>query len=258
MMKNSKLYFLLVALLTISATCNAQLLKKIQDQLGGKDITIEDEYSFDMAVSYDMTTEVKGKPSKIEYTSWYADGGKYMANQITSIEQGAEKGQMPMEMVVIMDFQNEAMILLMKAQKMAQTMGMGQIKDAMQEPENDPSNFVKTGNSKKILGYTCYEYAYDGPEMAGKFWFTNELDYDMEGFYKAMNMGNGKKSKSQFTIPQMRNGFMMALTMKPKSTNKKKGVQEVNMLVTDVKKTKNYVDMTGYQKIGGMGMMGNR
>ncbi len=257
-MKNLSTFFLTLLLIASSFQSSAQVLKKLQEQLGGKNIVVEDEYNFDLEVTFDMTTMVKGKPSKVEYTSWYSNGGKYMANQITSIEQGSEKGQVPMEMVIIMDFENEAMVMLMKQQKMAQTMSMGDIKESMQQPENDPSNFKKTGITKKILGYNCYEYAYDGPDMSGTFWFTDELDYDMEGFYKAMNVGGNKKNKNQFTIPQMKNGFMMALNMKPKDSNRKKGVQDVNMVVTAVKKADNYVDMTGYQKIGGLGMMGNR
>lgn len=85
-----------------------------------------------------------------------------------------EKGQMGQ---IIMDPAAKQFMMIMPQQKMYMVM---QIPDNKMNSENsegskDNTKFVKTGETKKILGYTAEKWTYNDGDNQGEAWMTNEV-----------------------------------------------------------------------------------
>lgn len=121
-----------------------------------------------------------------------------------------ESGQM------IWDMSARQFIVIMPQQKMYMVMSIpeSKMKNNISEETNRDAKFIKTGETKKILGYTAEKFIYKDDENQGETWMTKELgafklfdnpmqndknmaqwqkDFNLAGYFPMEVTENGKK-----------------------------------------------------------------
>ena len=170
-----------------------------------------------------------------------------MATQVSQIQSDSKKSQeMPASVFSVIDEKNKAMIILMEEQKIAQVISMDKIKDiATEENESEGLDasfdaIKKTGNSKKILGYDCEEFASENEDTRFTFWVTQELDiYQKNMFY---NVSKSLGGSSFGNIPKEAKGLMMEMQFEHKSKD-----ESGKMIVKEIRKESKSIETEGYQ-----------
>jgi len=246
---------LIIILITFVShhTSQAQFGKKLGQMIGGKETPIADQYSFNVKIAYQMTTERKGKPSSMNFIMRFPKEGSYQSNEISEIATDRTKTKgAPFEMVSVLDYSNEAIIMFMEENKIAQVLPMDDLMLTPATSDENSTSLVKTGNTKQILDYSCDEYTMDSEDMTGTFWITTEVAIDYEGYIKGINkaFSNGKKNSIQ--IPEDSKGFMMEMDVTLKS---KKG-GKMQMIVTELKEEDVTFTVADYQVTNGGVMAG--
>jgi len=214
---------------------------------GGADIPIEDVYNFDTNVLYTMELSSNDQPSVVDYSMWFSGTENYMATQVSNIQSSDKKNsQMPTSMVSVIDENNMAMIVLMEEQQIAQVISMEKIQDistSENEEEGIDASFEsikKTGNTKKILGYTCEEFTSENDENKMSFWITQELELYQKNMF--FNISKSLGGSSFDKIPKDAKGFMMEMNFENLKNNEKG-----KMVVKKITKEKKSIETTGYQ-----------
>ena len=214
---------------------------------GGADIPIEDVYTFDTNVLYTMELSSNDQPSVVDYSMWFSGSENYMATQVSNIQSSDKKSsQMPTSMVSVIDEKNMAMIVLMEEQQIAQVISMEKIQDistSENEAEGVDASFEsikKTGNTKKILGYTCEEFTSENDENKISFWITQELELYQKNMF--FNISKSLGGSSFDKIPKDAKGFMMEMNFENLKNNEKG-----KMVVKKITKEKKSIETTGYQ-----------
>jgi hypothetical protein len=214
---------------------------------GGADVPIEESYHFDTNVMYTMEFTSNKENSVVDYSMWFSDKDNYMATQVSQIKSGSKDNQeMPATVFSVIDEKNKAMIILMQEQRIAQVISMDKIKDiATEENESDGLDasfdaINKTGNSKKILGYDCEEFASENQDTRSTFWVTQELDiYQKNMFY---NVSKSLGGSSFGSIPKEAKGLMMEMHFEHKSKD-----ERGKMIVKEIRKESKSIETEGYQ-----------
>jgi ribosomal protein S20 len=219
---------------------------------------IESSYHFSQKVVYKMSSaDEKEGPSSMEYILWFPSDEKYMATQMGEIsvkdENGKQQKGESMKVFTIMDNKNQAMVMIMEEQKMAQIIPMdgaivdmaeAKIEDNAAEEKSGQSDVKKTGRTKKILGYSCDEYVSSSPDGDATFWLTEDRDL-LNNTYSNFGDAFGENTNN-YKLPNGAKGFMMEMHIKTKSPDKSER-QEVVIEVTEIKKEKKDVNMSNYQ-----------
>lgn len=214
---------------------------------GGGDVDMEEAYSFDRSI--EMSVQMIDKKGKEEYNQnlemLFAENETYIGILTTMSEEGASG-----EGKIIMDMENKQMVTLMDSQGMKIAMAIdltGAIEDANEETEstdNFMTDLKKTGRSKEILGYTCYEYAGEDEDSTYEFWTADEDMMNIYGAFAAMQTANKKNGAA--TADNYPQGMMMEST----TVNKKSGDKNI-MRVTKVNMNKSQtISTVGYQPMG--------
>ena len=214
---------------------------------GSENIPIEESYSFDTKVTYQMTTTYNDKPTVVDYEMWFPEKAGYMATKVKSGPDSDTK-DMPSSMLSILDDNNQAMVILMEEQKIAQLISMGKIKEIAKEEEEEVTesdltefkSIQKTGKSKKILGYTCEEFSSENEMTKFTFWITKDLELFQKNMF--FNISKSLGGNTFDDIPENAQGFMMEMYFENLS-NMEKG----SMKVTDIEKTNKIIMMNEYQ-----------
>lgn len=236
------------SLLDIDPDHQAEYQEKLLQMMGtgSENIPVETSYSFDTMVIYEMTISNDSQESSVvNYEMWFPRKGVYMATKVDNIE-GKDNRDMPSSILSILDDKNQAMIILMEAQKMAQIISMNKMKEIAEEEneiESIDSEFKaieKTGNTKKILGYTCQEFIAQNETSQIIFWITEELSLFQKNMF--FNISQSLGGNTFENIPESAKGFMMEMHFEDQSTNEK-GV----MKVKDIQKTTKNILMSDYQ-----------
>lgn len=214
---------------------------------GGANVPIEKSYQFDTNVMYTMEFTSNKENSVVDYSMWFSDKNNYMATQVSQMQSGSNESQeMPASVLSVIDEKNKAMIILMEEQKIAQVVSMDKIKDIANE-ENESEGLdasfeaiKKTGNSKKILGYNCEEFASENEDTRFTFWVTQELDiYQKNMFY---NVSKSLGGSSFGSIPKEAKGLMMEMHFEHKSKD-----ESGKMVVKEIRKESKSIQTEGYQ-----------
>lgn len=219
-------------------------LKNMMGSTSGS-ITVEDSYSFDTKVSYLMTIEENGKLSDVSYEMWFPSKGNYMATKVLSSNDPEDK-DMPTSVLSILDDGNQAMIVLMEEQKMAQMISMERIKDIAEkenqaeQTETEFESIKPTGKTKTILGYSCEEFESQNETSKFSFWVTKELSLFQKNMFFNMSKSLGGKTFDE--IPDEAQGLMMELFFDD-SVSKQKG----QMRVTAIEPIENKIIISDYQ-----------
>lgn len=212
---------------------------------GSENIDIEESYTFSTQVTYELTTVQNNKPSVVNYEMWFSKSDGYMATKVKTSDDNDSK-DMPSSMVSILDDKNQAMIIIMEEQKMAQLLSMKKIKEvAVEENEIASENtefksLQKTGNTKKILGYDCEEFSSQNDTNKFSYWITKDLDLFQKNMFFNISKSLGGNTFEE--IPENAKGFMMEMHYENLS-NKEKG----SMTVTNIESADKKIMMSDYQ-----------
>jgi len=219
---------------------------------------IESSYHFSQKVVYKMSSADENEgPSSLEYILWFPSEGKYMATQMGEISVEDEKGEQQkgesMKMFSIMDNKNQAMVMIMEEQKMAQIIPMdgaievveAKMEENVAEETSEQPDIRKTGRTKRILGYSCDEYVSSSSDGEVTFWLTDEVDMISNTPFNSFGDAFGE-NKNDFQLPDGTHGFLMEMHFKSKSPDNPKQ-EEMTIEVTEIRKEKKDVNMSDYQ-----------
>ena len=212
---------------------------------GSENIPIEESYAFDTSVTYELTIIENDKPSVVNYEMWFPEKAGYMATKVKNSSKEDSK-DMPSSMVSILDDTNQAMIIIMEEQKIAQLLSMSKIKEvAIKENEIESvdtefKSLQKTGKTKKILGYDCEEFSSQNETDKFTFWITKDLELFQKNMF--FNISKSLGGNTFDNIPKNAQGFMMEMHFE-NSSNGQKG----SMTVVNIDKSKKQIMMNEYQ-----------
>ncbi len=228
-----------------------QIQTKIMSMMGGDAEKVEtaDRYSFTTEVVYKMEAIIDGKPTSMDYTMLLNPDEEYMATKIGSMMgQDGKKTKMAMNMTTIMDFQNNAMIMIMEEQKIAQIMSMSQINDMAEndEPQVETS-ITKTGRTKEILGYKCEEYQMTSEDMEGSIWIAPDIEVYNQSFLN--NLGSSSFANKSELMDLKGLTMEMDMTIKSEKKKKKGGDMNMKMTVISFEEQNNEIAMANYKSL---------
>ena len=114
---------------------------------------------------------------------------------------------------MIQDFDAEKVIVINDENKSASVMSMQWMEKMMEsvtkESKSDKNaKIVKTGATKKIHGYLCYEYIITSDEGKTQIWFAPNVPFDYNNYLKSMAKIFGGKSN---TLSKGK-GYVMEMT----------------------------------------------
>ena len=238
---------MLDSLLEIDPDYEPQYQQQLEQMMaaGSENIPVEESYLFNTKIIYKMTVSDKNESSVVNYEMWFSDNEAYMATKVDS-DKNTDSRDMPSSVLSILDDKNQAMIIIMEEQKMAQLLSMSKIKDiAVEENEIDDEDtdfkaIRKTGNTKKILGYNCEEFMSENETNKFSFWVTKELDLFQKNMF--FNLSKSLGGNTFDDIPKEAQGFMMEMSYENLSNNEKG-----NMVVIDIQNKDKTIRMDDYQ-----------
>jgi len=210
---------------------------------GGATIPVDDEYTFESRLKYKMSSESGKKSNSMEYTVLINPDKDYMGTQMGSMESDGKKSSAPVNLTTIMDYGNNAMIMIMEDQKMAQIMPMNMVipGDSALIVENNVT-IEKTGKTKEILGYTCEEYQMKSDDADGSIWIAPDVPVMSQALFENM----GKSSFAKNTDWLDTKGMMMEMDMMVNEEDSKKP-SHMKMTVISMDEEKNAFSMADYQ-----------
>lgn len=247
-------------------------------------------YHFDYKVVYEINKEENKTPETMSY--YFTKNGDYMSmetpdNQkdkdmnfmvstkdglmITFGEERVPKSQdkyrkvlKVMDMHSMMKGSGEAMAAL------AKSMPKKENTEAEKKKPNDLDNFVKTGKTRQVFGYTAEEYSKEiKKEENGKMhegtmsvWYA-KVDFDPEMMF-SLGMGNMAAGGAQARVNQTHPNNMLGLDLTQKNYlmiemdfSEKGGKSGTGMKVVSIEKTSFSKSTDGYyiKNYAGMSMM---
>lgn len=200
-------------------------------------------YHFDYKVVYEINREENKTPEKVNY--YFTKNGDYMSTEtedsqnekdlnfmintkdglmITFGEESVPKEPdknrkvlKVMDMHSLMKGSGEAMAAL------AKNMPKKDKPEAEKKNSNDLDNFVKTGKTKQVFGYTAEEYSKhftkdeNGTERSGTIsvWYA-KVDFDPEMMF-SMGMGSMAAGRSQSNAQQSHSNNMLGVGLTQKN-----------------------------------------
>jgi len=212
---------------------------------GSEDIPIEESYTFQTRVTYEFTMTERDQTSTVNYEMWFPKNDGYMGTKVMD-QPDSDPKDMPSSVVSIIDDKNQAMIILIEEQKIAQLLSMSKIQEIAEvekETESEMTAFnslQKTGKTKKILGYDCEEFYSQNETNKLTFWVTQDLELFQKNMF--FNISKSLGGNTFENIPETAKGFMMEMHFENLST-----METGIMTVTDIKKSEKVITMADYQ-----------
>lgn len=172
--------------------------------LGGGDANVLDQYTFSAYAKVKMTMD--GGKETVTMKYHFPENEPYVGIEYLDISSTEE---MTSDVFTIMDIKNKQVITLMtqNGQKMGVSINIDPEvwKDYAEENSDVTSEDItieKTGRTKEILGYTCYEYKMVTPDGNGTIWITDETDLSIGKALMGMQMSQkGQKGKQASVLP---------------------------------------------------------
>lgn len=223
---------------------------------GGGNIDIKSSYSFNS--NFTMHTEMYKKNGKKDgdlFIRYYnATDPNYMAMEM--LQATSEGKTEKIQSKVIVDGSQQTMITIMEETGQAVAMKIPNVEDyeQAQEQEKSPEEAMKdvkvtrTGRTKNILGYTCYETIMETEDMKAISWTTKQVEISQFKAFAGMFIQNKKDKNQLMAMP-------MEFTMEMESTDKKTG-EKTKMTVTEINTNQNStIDMSKYKVMDMSGLM---
>jgi len=207
----------------------------------GAKADVEDEYTFDHAIAYHMTTTKKnGKvESEIDMNMLLSDEKPMFGME--TIAEGAVS-------TIIYEMEKNQMITLTKSS--GTTMGMviginpstaAEYAENKEGSEKAEHNLRKSGRTKSILGYHCEEWIMEDEKQNSEVWLSEDIDMNIGNAFSAM--GASAKGKSPFAGKEYPSGTMLEVN----SVDQKSG-ETSHMIATKVSpNSKPSISTAGYQ-----------
>lgn len=165
--------------------------------MGGGDVELEESYTYDFAVTYLITSSDSEEP--MEMTQLFSRDHNYFG----MMAKTSEKGKDARDFVSVFDIDRSYMIMLNQDDAQAIVMEYknmeSQIEDQIEMDNAKDFTITKTGKTKTIAGYLCYQYLYTSQDGNGEIWTTKEIDYksfDMYSHFQKMNRKGNDKTNS--------------------------------------------------------------
>jgi len=141
----------------------------------GNSAQAKDAYVFTYETVVEMSVPDQNRKNKLSYL--LNPNAKYMGMKADMSEYSG--GEMGGESLIVMDGDDTFVFVNtsgMKIQMSSSAMGNQQHQMPTDQMENyDYSNLNKTGNTKTILGYTCYEYVMSDNQNSIQMWVAPDL-----------------------------------------------------------------------------------
>jgi len=194
-----------------------------------KKSTSSEEVKTNYIFSFSATIVIESKEEKSSNTIKQSYGNGYILADMNGNK-------------MIQDFQAEQIIILNDENKSASVMSM-QWMDKMMESVTKESKsdknakIVKTGATKKIHGYLCYEYIITSDDGKTQIWFAPNVPFDYKNYLKSMAKIFGGKSN---TISKGK-GYVMEMT-----SYDTKGKETTHMYVKSVSEKIINVNLESY------------
>ncbi|PCJ95289.1 MAG: hypothetical protein COA50_08740 [Flavobacteriaceae bacterium] len=261
---------LLIAALSFFTTSNAQFWKKLTKKAGEaakEKITqkVEEKTAKETEKTFDTVFNNKGKLFKNKKTKKLAsytfshqyimevisekdttDITYYLTNEHEYMASSFSVGE-DQEFITVMDLPNSAIHTFMDFGNRKTSNSIKIDLDEVSDSEKNPANFSisPTGQSKKIIGFTCEEFQVTGPQLSGTVWVTQEADIS---FQKAFSQLKSKKMKGTKGMDQswvsMVDGLALEMKMIDYSQKKPKPVK---MICTSLSKSNFSIDTAAYE-----------
>lgn len=223
-----------------------------QLQQSQNNIKYEKTYTFKLHTKIKSTITNNGKTESFVVDFYSSENASMMKPQSAEMKKEM-KGMEDANMII--DSKNKTLITLDEKNKKGMAMSLGGIENAMkkfgdkyatkEEPKEDKPNFTmkKTGKSKMILGYLCYEYLVitkDANEHhEANMWVANEASI---GFFNIMEaMGKSMFAKSS-SYKNNINGAILEMTSKDMKTG-----DTYTMTVLEINKKPITKDLSSYK-----------
>jgi hypothetical protein len=279
-----KIIYLLI--LTVSGICriNAQETTKTAED------KVPAAYHFDYKVVYEVDREDKKGPETMSY--YFTKNGDYMSMESSEMEKEKDMnfmistkdglmitfGEEPVpkkqdqsrKVLKVMDMHSMMKGSAETIAALAKTMPKKDQADAEKKKPNEMDNFVKTGRTKQVFGYTAEEYSKNfTKEENGKVhegtmsvWYA-KVDFDPEIMF-SLGMGSMAGGGAQSRMNQTHPNNMLGLGLTQKNYlmiemdySEKGGKSGTGMKVVSIEKTNFNKSTEGYfiKNYAGMSMM---
>jgi hypothetical protein len=217
--------------------------KMMNSLYGGASIPIADDYTFESRFVYKLTQERGKKSNSTDYILLTNPNEEYMATQFGSVEMDGKKSEQDVDVTTIMDYGNNAMIMIMEEQKMAHIMSMNFVSSIDSSAYIDANvKIEKTGKTKKILGHTCQEYYMQSEDAEGSVWIAEDVEFVSSSLFE--NMGNSSFGKNSGWLDEK--GMMMEMDMMVQEDKKKKK-SHLKMTMVKMDEEHNSYTMSDYK-----------
>ena len=270
-MRTSKIIMLLL-LLGLTSTVNAQFWKKLKDQAKeAAEQTVErkvaekteretdktfdtvfnnkgklfkkkkaeklDQYSF----SHEYIMEIISDKDTTDITYYLTNEHEYIGTSFNTTKDT--------EFITVIDLPNDAIHTFMN---MGGQLSTSSIKLNLEDTSGlemnaDAYTVNSTGQFKAILGYECEEFQVTGPQLSGKVWITEDADISFHKAYshlKSKKFNNVKQGIDPSWL-SMVNGLVLEMEMVDYS---KKNPKPVEMICTQLIKNDFSINTLDYEK----------
>ncbi len=169
-----------------------------------KDVKTESSYTFQVTATMLVTNYSTNETREITIKQSY--GKKAIMSELQEPKS-----------LIINDFDNEAAIMIDPEAKTAQILSMAWMKKMMgqgtatDESESDTAKVEKTGNTKTILGYTCYQYIITDKDVKIDAWFAPDVNFDYQDYLSGMNKMLGNKKTNTASLLNQGQGYVMEM-----------------------------------------------
>lgn len=148
------------------------------------------------------------------------------------------------KMLSVIDLKNESMLMLSEEDKSGSAIPLSFLdKFGSNDEDNENYEIKKTGRSRKIKGYTCYEYVLADNSFKQEIWLAPSLNFLNESYVKGLSkmVKRNKNQKNIYKALKGNEGFPMEimLYLDNKKTNR--------ITVTDINKNQKNIRISDYK-----------
>lgn len=198
-------------------------------------------YNFDGEMLLSIKTYEKGIDTIKMKSKVLVNSNSSVLGMIMGIPGVSEEG-----MTMVMDFKDSIgyMLMDMGAEKQGMCMDMREAsrkamaKRVKTDSSFDFTKYKKTGKTRQIMGYTCYEYRYESKDKIQSFWLTEDLKLS-DAFNKAWGADG-----STAQIPTDMKGIMLVFEM----FDKKQGMTMIMEAISIDPKKNSEIKTEGFFK----------
>jgi len=148
------------------------------------------------------------------------------------------------KMLFLTDFNNDIAIMISPSEKTATIMSMAMMRkfigNVNDTEENSTAKMVKTGASKTINGYKCYQYIITDKNAKIDAWFAPDVDFDFQKHLGGFAKMFGKNKNNTSSLLNKGQGYVMEFTYF------EKGEKKSEMKVTNFTKKPRTITMNDY------------